>query len=95
MIDTQVATQGSLFYALEAFVVTSDMTQTGVNDFITNFGADDMNALSEYLTDLSKNHLPAAGWKEGYEATVTAIKAHEAVMKGGKVELPDELYNVA
>jgi hypothetical protein len=47
------------------------------------------------LKDLDKNKLPAAGWKEGYEATVTAIKAHEAVMKGGKVELADELYNVA
>jgi len=95
LIDTQVATQGSLYYALEAFVVNSDITQTGVNDFTTNFGADDLSALGDYLKDLSKNHLPAAGWKEGYEATVIAIKAHEAVMKGGKVELPNELYDVA
>ena len=95
LIDTQVATQGSLFYALEAFVVNADITKTGVDDFTTNFGADDQDALAEYLKDLSKNQLPAAGWKEGYEATVTAIKAHEAVMKGGKVELSDELYKVA
>ena len=48
-----------------------------------------------FAVDVLKNQLPAAGWKEGYEATVTAIKAHEAVMKGGKVELSDELFNIA
>jgi predicted dehydrogenase len=95
LIDTQVATQGSLYYALEAFVVNADLMKTGIDDFTTNFGSDDESALAEYLTDVLKNQLPAASWKEGYEATVTAIKAHEATMKGGKVELPDELYNVA
>ncbi|HEX7858949.1 MAG TPA: Gfo/Idh/MocA family oxidoreductase [Verrucomicrobiae bacterium] len=95
IIDTQVATQGSLYYALEAFVVNADLIKSGVTEFTTNFGADDQSALGDYLMDISKNHLPAAGWKEGYEATVTAIKAHEAVMKGGKVELTDELYNLA
>jgi predicted dehydrogenase len=94
LIDTQVATQGSLFYALEAFVVNADLMKTGVDDFITNFGSDDEEALADYLKDILKNQLPAAGWKEGYEATVTAIKAHEATMKAGKVELSDELYNI-
>ena len=95
VIDTQVATQGSLFYALEAFVVNADLIKTGIADFTTNFGSDDESALADYLKDLLGEQLPAAGWKEGYEATVTAIKAHEAVMKGGKVELPDELFNLA
>lgn len=95
VIDTQVATQGSLFYALEAFVVNADLVRTGINDFTTNFGSDDDQALADYLKDIIKNQLPAAGWQEGYEATVTAIKAHEAVMKSTKVELPDELYNLA
>lgn len=95
VIDTQVATQGSLYYALEAFVVNADLIKTGVNDFTTNFGADDEEALGEYLKDIIKNQMPAAGWQEGYEATVTAIKAHEAVMKSTRVELSDELYNVA
>ena len=95
VIDTQVATQGSLFYALDSFVVNADLIRTGINDFTTNFGADDQEALVEYLKDIVKNQVPAAGWKEGFEATVTAIKAHEAIMKSSKIELPDELYNVA
>ena len=38
-----------------------------------------------YLKDIVKNYMPAASWKDGYEATVTAIKAHESVMKQAKV----------
>jgi predicted dehydrogenase len=95
VIDTQVATQGSLYYALEAFVTNADLTKTGVEDFTTNFGSEDEKALVDYLNDVNKNRLPAADWKEGYDSTVIAIKAHEAVMKGGRVELSDELFNVA
>lgn len=94
VIDTQIATQGSLYYALEAFLINTDLTKTGVDDFTTNFGSEDEQALAEYLVDILKNRVPAADWKDGYEATITAIKAHEAVMKGGRVELADELYNV-
>ncbi len=95
VIDTQIAKQGSLFYALEAFIINTDLTKTGVDDFTTNFGTDDQNALVQYLSDLAKNRVPAADWKEGYEATVIAIKAHESIMKGGRIELSDELFNVA
>ncbi len=95
LIDTQVATQGSLYYALEAFVRNTDLTKTGVDDFTTNFGSDDEKAMVEYLTEVNKNRSPAADWKDGYEATVTAIKTHESIMKGGRIALPDELFNVA
>jgi len=94
VMDTQVAKQGSLYYALEAFVRNTDLMKTGVDDFTTNFGADDEKALVEYLTDVNKSRSPAADWKEGYEATVIAIKAHEAIMKGGKVDLANELFNI-
>lgn len=95
VIDTQVATQGSLYYSLQSFVVNTDLVKTAVENFTTNFGADDLDALVEYVNDVLKNRQPAADWKEGYEATAIAIKAHESVMKGGKVELPDELFNVS
>lgn len=95
VIDTQVATQGSLFYALEAFMVNTDLVKQGTEDFTTNFGADDEEALLTYLADVNKNRLPAADWREGYEATAIAIKTHESVIKGGHVELPDELFNLA
>ncbi len=95
VIDTQVATQGSLYYALEAFVTNADLTRTGVDDFTTTYGTDDMTELGKYLADVMKNKMPAADWKLGFEATVTAIKAHEAVMKHTRIELKDELFNIA
>ena len=95
LIDTQVAAQGSLYYALEAFLANTDLTKTAVDDFITNFGADDQEALVEYLADILKDGLPAADWKIGYDATVVALKAHEASMSGTRVELPDELFELA
>ena len=94
-LDTQTNTQGSVFYALEAFLNNTDLVRTGVQDFTTNFGAEDEKALVEYLTDILKAKKPAADWKDGYIATVTAIKAHEAVMKGSRIELSDELFNIA
>jgi len=72
-----------------------DLMKTGVEDFTTNFGADDEKAMVEYLADVNKNRSPFADWKDGYEATVIAIKAHEAVMKNGRVELADELFKVS
>jgi len=95
VIDTQTNTQGSLFYAMEAFLTNTDLVRTGVNDFTSSFGSDDEKALVEYLADVLKGRKPAADWKEGYVATVTAIKAHEAIMKSSRIELSDELFNIA
>jgi len=36
-----------------------------------------------------------AGFMEGYAATVVALKANEAVMKGGKVEIKKESLSLA
>ncbi len=95
VIDTQIATQGSLYYALESFITNADLTKTAVDEFTSTYGEGEESALVDYLKDIVKNYLPAAGWKEGYEATVTSIKAHESVMKQAKIQIPDELYNVA
>ena len=95
VIDTQTATQGSLFYALESFIVNTDLVKTAINDFTNNFGADDQDALHDYIKDVMKNRVPAATWEEGYEATAIAVKAHEAVMSGKRIELGDELFNLS
>jgi predicted dehydrogenase len=95
VIDTQTNTQTSLFYAIENFLFNTDLVKTGVSDFTTNFGGDDLKALADYLADLAKSRVPAADIIAGYEATIAAIKAHEAVMKGGRVPLADELFAFA
>lgn len=90
VIDTQINTQTSLYYAMEAFIRNTDLARTGVDDFTTNFGADDLDAMAAYLVDILKDRAPAADYKAGFEATAMAIAAHEAVRKGTRIELTDE-----
>ena len=94
VIDTQIATQNSLFYALEAFIYNTGLVKTGVEDFTSAFGEGDDEMIADYLKDIVASRLPAAGYQEGYEATISVIKGHEAVMKKSRIEIPSELLSV-
>jgi predicted dehydrogenase len=86
-------TETALHFALAAFILNTGVVNTGVEDFTSNFGGD-AKALQEYLAGLSKSKLPAAGWQEGFEATVTAIKANEAILKGQKIAMQAEWFEI-
>jgi predicted dehydrogenase len=74
-----------LFYALEAFVNNCHVVSSGVEDFLATFEKADDKALREYLAGLEKNRMPAAGYAEGYEAAVIALKANEAVLSRKRI----------
>jgi predicted dehydrogenase len=77
-----------LYFALSAFLRKA----AAIDDFISTFGADDLSGLPDHL---SRSHLdPAAGYLEGYQATVTAIKANEAIVTGKRIELKPEWYEL-
>jgi predicted dehydrogenase len=61
-------------------------------------GASGKNALyysvEEFVTAIREGKKPSAGALEGYQATVVALKAHEAVTAGSKVALPKELLTL-
>jgi predicted dehydrogenase len=42
-------------------------------------------ALQAFVDHVNEGTKPECGWKEAFEATVTAVKANEAVVNGGKV----------
>jgi hypothetical protein len=65
---------------------------SAVEDFSATFDASDKAALNKYLADLKLT--PAAGYAEGYAATVMAIKANEAVVKGGKITLQNDWFEL-
>lgn len=94
-LAAQAATESSLHYALEAFLFNTDLVRTGVDDFTSNFGADDETALSEYLVDVLKNKMPAASHQDGFEANVMVVKANEAVRANKRVEIPADLYKLS
>ena len=88
--DEAAYTTTPLYNALESFLTNANTVSSAVEDFTANFGTADKAALEKYLSDIKLQ--PAAGYQEGFEATVLAAKANEAVLKGGKVALPREAF---
>jgi predicted dehydrogenase len=85
--------QTPLYFALEAFVENTGIVAGGVESFVSSFG-DNPKELANYLATLNKDKLPAAGYKEGFEAAVTVIKANEAIASKKRIALLDEWYQI-
>ncbi len=81
----------TLHWALKSFLKNSDIVETGVKNFHDLYG-DDAEGLKDNMDKLPKAH--AAGYKEGFEATVLAIKANEAVVGGKTIKLTPELFAI-
>ena len=57
-----------------------------------SISVNDKAALEKYLADI---HLqPYATWQDGYGATVLAIKANEAIVKGQKITLQSDWFEL-
>jgi predicted dehydrogenase len=84
-----------LQYSLEAFLINSYNHQAAIRDFASAYDASDVAALKQYLADIAKSRVPAPGWAEGYEATVCALKANEAVLKNQKITIETELFQLS
>ncbi|MCL4178486.1 MAG: Gfo/Idh/MocA family oxidoreductase [Verrucomicrobia bacterium] len=81
-----------LQYALENFLRSASDVRAAVEDFTSNYGEDE-EALKEHMATVPRQ--VGAGYLEGYQATVLAIKAHEAISKNQRVELPSSLFELA
>ncbi|MCI0746745.1 MAG: Gfo/Idh/MocA family oxidoreductase [Verrucomicrobia subdivision 3 bacterium] len=85
-------TNTPLYYALEAFITNVNEISTAVEDFSASFNINDKPALEKYLADIRLQ--PHATWMDGYGATVVAIKANEAVVKGQKITFQKEWFEL-
>lgn len=85
-------TNTPLSFALTNFLRNSADLAAAAEDYTNSYG-DDKAGLLEALSKVTRR--PAAGYLEGYQAAVTAIKANEAVMGGKRVPIPKELYELA
>jgi predicted dehydrogenase len=81
-----------VYLALEAFLTNVNGVNSAIEDFNTNFPGADKAALEKFVSEVKLQ--PAATYQDGFDATVIAIKANEAVLKGGKVELPREAFEL-
>ena len=83
----------SLSSAVEVFLRNTGKLSNAVEDFVKTFGEDDA-ALKEFLADTHKVRLPAAGYKEGFESVVVALKANEAILEKKRVVFQKEWFDL-
>ncbi len=83
----------SLQSALESFLINVNEIGSAVEDFGASFDPNDKAALEKYLAGIKLQ--PRAGYQEGYEAAVMALKANEAILKGEKVAFKKEWFELA
>jgi predicted dehydrogenase len=81
-----------LAHSLEAFLSNVGEVAGAVADYIDAYGAADKKGLEKTLAGVPR--LPTAGWKEGYQATVLAIKANESLLAGKRVVLQKDWFEV-
>lgn len=87
----------TLYYALKSFLNTANAMGVEAKNFFGEFGADAegfKEKADKVVKDKQHEGYHSAGYVEGYRATVIAIKSNEAVVKGQKVEIPAELYEI-
>ena len=90
--DETAYTTKPLYFALESFLTNANTVSSAVEDFSATFDVNDKAALEKYISEIKLQ--PAAGYQEGFEATVLAIKANEAVVHGQKMALPKEWFEL-
>lgn len=87
----------SMHKSVEAFIGNTNTLSAAMEDFEMMGGEfKDTKAVEEYRgsESLKKAWLEAAGWAEGLMATVMAIKANEAIVKGEKITFSKEWFQV-
>lgn len=85
--------EGALYYALRTFLINSDQLGSAVEDFLASFDPNDKAALDEFLKGVNRQPAPTA--KDGYEATVLALEANEAVLQGSKITLDPSWFELS
>jgi predicted dehydrogenase len=82
-----------LFYALQVFLRNAIDVADKVEDATTLLGAEDGDGIAAEVAKVQRR--PAAGYLDGFQTAVTAIKANEAILTGQRIALKPEWYELA
>jgi predicted dehydrogenase len=88
--DAVDITETPLYATLDSFITNAGEIGAAVEDFKAAYDINDVKALRENLATIKRQ--PGAGYQEGFESAVLAIKSNEAVLKRQRIELPKELF---
>jgi predicted dehydrogenase len=86
-------TNTPLSFALGNFLRNAADLNAAAEDYKASYGADDVEGLTEHLAKVPRR--AAAGYLEGFQAVVTAVKANEAIQTGKRIELKPADYELA
>jgi predicted dehydrogenase len=81
-----------LFYALQVFLRNVIDVSDKAEDAAGTLGAEDVEGIAAEVAKVQRR--PAAGYLEGFQTAVTAIKANEAVLTGQRITLKPEWYEL-
>ena len=84
-------TTSALFSALGNFLRNATDLGAAAEDYKSSYGVEDVDGLMEHLAKVPRR--AAAGYLEGFQAAVTAVKANEAILGAKRIELKPEWYN--
>jgi predicted dehydrogenase len=85
-------TNTPLAHSMGAFLHNTNEVDAAVSNFKETFGFLDRDSVLDYLKSL--NLKPAAGFQEGFESTVTVLKANEAVLKRSRIEYQPDWFKI-
>jgi predicted dehydrogenase len=92
-IQPDPLTTTPLYSALGNFLRNAVDLSAAAENYKTNYGADDVDGLVEQLGKVPRR--AAAGYLEGFQAAVTAVKANEAILSAKRIELKPEWYELS
>jgi len=81
-----------LFHSLQVFLRNGIDVTDKVEDATALLGADDADGIAAEVAKVQRR--PAAGYLDGFQAAVTAIKANEAILAGQRIVLKPEWYEL-
>jgi hypothetical protein len=81
-----------IFHSLELFLKNGIDVTAKKEDAIESFGADDSESIAAEIAKVPRRS--AAGYLEGFQSVVTAIKANEAVLTGQRIVFKPEWYEL-
>ncbi|HLH54012.1 MAG TPA: Gfo/Idh/MocA family oxidoreductase [Verrucomicrobiae bacterium] len=81
-----------LFYALQVFLKNSIDVTDKAEDAATSLGPDDAEGIAAEVAKVQRR--AAAGFVEGFQSAVTAVKANEAIITGQRIVLKPEWYEL-
>jgi len=90
--ETEI-TNPILSTALEYFLKNANNIEIALNAETREAFKDDPDGLAEIFSKVQKR--PTAGYLEGFQATVIAIKANEAAVAGKRIELKPDMYELS